>query len=139
MQKKFAVGIAWVVVALAALWLGDKIVFGGFRVEACADCLLPELELSTSFCERQEDQDSRNVTTVRQALRWRGAYCRNGTIYDWRGREIRFHRMCEGYGARVTPEMEEQMRKRIEADRKEVEVLESNYTVIRMYGPQRPC
>ncbi len=129
MWKKLAVALAvgLVLLSIACLWLG--------RVESCASCV----DLNTEFCISKNQQSHGVTTTIRQQLRWHGAYCRDGIICDWRGREIRFHGMLEQYGARVSDNQRQQREKDIEADEAAVRQLGATFTVIRMYRTKPPA
>jgi hypothetical protein len=110
------------------------------RVDECAPFLPENLTLATEFCETKEDVRNRNRKTIREQLIELAAYCRNGAIYDYRGRKTIFHWMRDvPPGMWMLREQEQSFLERVEQERIELKQLEGKgYTVMRMYGTKMP-
>jgi hypothetical protein len=142
MNNRLLVGSLAVVIPLAViggwLWLQHRAdVDAEVRAEvgACGACLPSDLTLDTRFSDNPKTvspKGDRRVTTVREKLVQLRARCVDGRIYDGRGKEIRFYHIQE-WGNPPGNYREIQ-----ERQRRELEDLESRYTVIRMYATAVP-
>ena len=69
-------------------------------IEKCGSLLPPSIHLTTEYCRSKEDRNSlpQKATTVSETLIQLGAYCKDGKILDYSGKEIRFHWVYERGG-----------------------------------------
>jgi hypothetical protein len=120
------------------------------NVAPCGQWLPAGLTLGTEFSDSPEfvDQpemrgwhpDRRKATTIRAKLIALGAFCEDGVIYDKFRRKIFFHWMMDrpGGGDEGNPKQREKFEARKEAEKRELEQLEAQGVVIRMWNIRGP-
>jgi hypothetical protein len=107
------------------------------NVEGCGGCLPLGLSLSDRFGISFEVIDAsgfRRTTTVREKLLELGAYSQDGVIFDRHGKKVIFYRVWEP--AMRPGEMGERL---MDNQRKELDKLDAECTVVRMYATKSPC